>query len=412
MAKKTTKKSAKKAPSKKAETVPKKKAGKVVGRMGKDMPKDDAKPTRIVLLDSHAILHRAYHALPEFSKANGEPTGALYGLILMVLKINDLLKPDYIIATRDLPGKTVRHESFEAYKATRAQIDDALIKQLKQAPDIFKAFGIPVYEKPGYEADDMLGTIARETGKRSDLETIIATGDSDTLQLVGPRTRVFMIRTGISDTVIYDTEEVKAKYGFGPEYVVDYKGIVGDTSDNIPGVPGVGAGSASKLIATYGGLGKIYEALQKKGVDAVVKESGVRRQYVELVANNQSQALFSKDIATIHCDLPIGFKLPERHYHMKEYAEGIGKVLEEYEFHSIRNRLKGQLGLSESAVQQVGEHDVVVDAAQIKEVGVATWLLKSDLLNPTVQDILSFAKTTDFDEAKKPYSHSCAIQAG
>ncbi len=393
MAKKTT-------PKKVAAKKVAKKAGKVVARMGKELPKDAGKPTRIVLLDSHAILHRAYHALPDFSKANGEPTGALYGLILMLLKINDALKPDYIIATRDLPGKTVRHESFEAYKATRAEIDDALIKQLIQAPEIFKAFGIPVYEKPGYEADDMLGTIARETSKSRDFETIIATGDSDTLQLVGPRTRVFMIRTGISDTVIYDEEEVKAKYGFGPEYVIDYKGIVGDTSDNIPGVPGVGAGTASKLISTFGGLQKIFDAIQKKGVEAVAKEAGVQKRYVELVAANQSQAKFSKDLATIHCDLPIGFKLPERHYHMKEFADTIGPMLEEYEFHSIRQRLKGALGLGESKVQTVGETDVVVDASAIKEVGVALWLLKSDLVNPSVQDILSYAKTNTFEEAR------------
>lgn len=390
---------AKKEAASEAKKVPK--AGKSVGRMGTELPKDENKPSRIILLDSHAILHRAYHAIPDFSKANGEPTGALYGLILMLLKIQDTLKPDYIIATRDLPGKTVRHESFEAYKATRAEIDDALIKQLIQAPQIFEAFGIPVYEKPGYEADDMLGTIARETSKRSDLETIIATGDSDTLQLVNPRVRVFMMRTGISDTVIYDEDEVKAKYGFGPEHVIDYKGIVGDTSDNIPGVPGVGAGSASKLIAKYGGLTKIYEAIGKKGVEVVAKEVGVQKRYVQLVADNKSQAMFSRDIATIHTDLPIGFKLPERHYHMKEYAETIGKILEDYEFHSIRQRLKGQLGLGESAVQTVGEKDITVDAAQIKEVGLAVWLLKSDITSPTVQDILNFAKTEDFDKARE-----------
>ncbi len=398
-------KAAKKTPAPKAKKE-KKPAGKVVGRMGSELSKvaglsaQAGKPTRIVLLDSHAILHRAYHALPDFSKANGEPTGALYGLILMLLKINDLLKPDYIIATRDLPGKTVRHETFEAYKATRSEIDQALVKQLIQAPEIFKAFGIPVYEMPGYEADDMLGTIARETSKSRELETIIATGDSDTLQLVGPRTRVFMIRTGISDTVIYDEEEVKAKYGFGPEYVIDFKGIVGDTSDNIPGVPGVGAGSASKLIATYGGLQKIFEAIEKKGADVVAKEAGVQKRYVELVASNQSQAKFSKDLATIHCDLPIGFKLPEGHYHMKEFADTIGPILEEFEFHSIRQRLKSALGLGEATVQTAGESDVVVAADKVKELGVALWLLKSDVVAPSVQDILSFAKTTDFDEAR------------
>lgn len=397
MAKETAKKKTKSADR----AVPKKKAGKEVGRMGSELPKDPTKPSRVVLLDSHAILHRAFHALPDFSKTNGEPTGALYGLILMLLKITESLKPDYVIATRDLPGKTVRHESFENYKATRAQIDDALIKQLILAPEIFKAFGIPVYEKQGYEADDMLGTIARETGTRSDLETIIATGDSDTLQLVGPRTRVFMMRTGISDTVIYDEEEVRAKYGFGPEFVIDYKGIVGDTSDNIPGVPGVGAGSASKLIIAYGGLNKIFEAIRTKGVEAVSKETGVRKQYVQLVADHQSQAIFSKDLATIHCDLPIGFKLPSQHYHMSDFAESIGKVLEEFEFHSIRQRLQGQLGLPETNVQTVGETTVDVSADEIKEIGIAVWILKSDITMPTLQDILGYAKTSDFKAAKE-----------
>ncbi len=359
------------------------------------------KPARLVLLDSHAILHRAYHALPEFSKANGEPTGALYGLILMLLKIQDTLKPDYIIATRDLPGKTVRHEAFEAYKATRAEIDEALIKQLIAAPKIFEAFGIPVYQREGYEADDMLGTIARETSVRSDMQTIIATGDSDTLQLVGPRVHVFMMRTGISDTVIYDEAGVREKYGFGPEFVTDYKGIVGDTSDNIPGVPGVGAGSASKLIATFGGLSKIYEAIAKKGVEATAKEAGVQKRYVQLVADNKSQAQFSKEIATIHTDLPIGFKMPPRHYHMKEYAETIGKILEEYEFHSIRQRLKSVLDLSEPTVQSVGEKDVIVDEAEVKETGLAVWLLRSDITAPSVQDILNFAQTEDFAKAKE-----------
>ena len=116
------------------------------------------KPARLVLLDSHAILHRAYHALPDFTKSDGEPTGALYGLILMLLKIKDTLKPDYIIAARDLPGATHRHEVFEAYKAHRVQAEDALIAQLQSAPKVFDAFGIPSYSLAGYEADDVLGT--------------------------------------------------------------------------------------------------------------------------------------------------------------------------------------------------------------------------------------------------------------
>lgn len=389
MAKKTAKKEAKK------------KGPKVVGRMGETVEKTDAQPMRVVLLDSHAILHRAYHAIPDFSNSKGEPTGALYGLILTILKIRDTLKPDFLIATRDLPGKTVRHIEFASYKATRADVDQDLIAQLKLAPEIFDAFGIPVYSKEGYEADDMLGTIVEQTSSRRDLETIIATGDSDTLQLVKPRVKVFMLRTGISDTVLYDEEAVRAKYGFGPELVVDYKGIVGDTSDNIPGVPGVGETSAKKLIAAYGDLAHIYEALHKKGVEAVAKETGVRKQYIEKVAANEAQAIFSKKLATIHHDVPIGFELPKRQYFMEDHAGTIAPLLDAYEFRSLKERLRATLKLEEPAAAAPVAGGKEVPEGELEETALALWLLRSELANPDLQDILDFANTDDFAKARE-----------
>src|SRR3989344_7104231 len=218
----------------------------------KSEEKKEEKPLRVVLLDSHALLHRACHALPDFSNSTGGPAGALYGLMLMLFKIADALKPDYIIAARDLPGKTQRHELFEAYKATRIKAEDELIAQLKVAPKVFEAFGIPVYEHTGFEADDVVGTVVRELSARTDIETIIATGDMDTLQLVGPRVRVFTLRKGLSDTVLYDAEAVLERYGFGPEHVVDYKALRGDPSDNIPGIKGVGEKTATELIQAFG----------------------------------------------------------------------------------------------------------------------------------------------------------------
>ena len=206
----------------------------------KTSAKRDGKTERLILLDSHAILHRAYHALPDFSSTKGEPTGALYGLITMLLHIVDDLKPDYVVATRDLPGGTHRHKLFEAYKGTRVKTDDALIAQLERAPDVFKAFGIPVYQASGYEADDCLGTIVSELKGRADIDTVIASGDMDTLQLVSPSVKVYTMRKGINDTVLYDDERVRERYGFGPESVVDYKALRGDPSDNIPGVKGMG----------------------------------------------------------------------------------------------------------------------------------------------------------------------------
>src|SRR5580692_12283506 len=147
--------------------------------------KNDTK--RLVLLDSHAIIHRAYHALPDFTSSKGEPTGALYGLSTMLLRSVADLKPDYLVATRDLPGKTHRHEVYEEYKGTRAKIDDALIVQLNKAGDVFKAFGIPVYDSAGYEADDIVGTIAKQVEKDKHVETIVVTGDMDLLQLVSDK---------------------------------------------------------------------------------------------------------------------------------------------------------------------------------------------------------------------------------
>src|SRR3990167_3863332 len=182
------------------------------------------KTKRLILLDAHAIIHRAYHALPDFSSTKGEPTGALYGLITMLLKIVEDLKPDYISACFDLPGPTHRHIAYEGYKATRAKTEDALVAQLIRSRAVFEAFGIPTYEAKGYEADDILGTIAKKLSAKGgsasggkNIEIIIASGDHDPLQLVeGSRVKVYTLRKGLNDTVIYDEKAVKERYGFGP----------------------------------------------------------------------------------------------------------------------------------------------------------------------------------------------------
>ena len=166
----------------------------------------------LVLLDAHAILHRAYHALPDFATSKGEPTGALYGVVTMLLKIMSDLKPDFIIACYDLPQKTYRHEAYAEYKGGRAKADDELVSQIIRSSDIFKAFDIPIYSAPGFEADDVLGTIADKTRTEKNLRVIIASGDMDTLQLIeGERVKVFTLRKGIKDTVIFDEKGVIEK---------------------------------------------------------------------------------------------------------------------------------------------------------------------------------------------------------
>lgn len=402
------------------------------------MGKGDKK--KLVILDTHAILHRAYHALPELSSSKGEPTGGLYGLIsILIRSINDL-KPDYIVAANDLPGGTFRHEAFDGYKGTRAEIDEALLHQIKRIPEVLEAIGVPLYSAKGFEADDVIGTIVEETKGDKDLTVIIASGDMDTLQLVdGKRVCVFAQRKGLTDIVMYDEEGVQAKYGFGPELVTDFKGIRGDASDNIPGVPGVGEVSAIKLIQTYGPLEKIFAALKKKGVETVAKEAGIQKRYAQLVLDNEEAALFSKGLAEIRRDAPIDFKLPE-----KPWREGVDvrkaiDTLSEFEFRALIPRIKTLLGVQQSSSEKVPSakqtlpkengleaySDEGAEAArgpfrreefaegdglftteniskeEIEKVGIAVWVLDSNITQPTLDDMYRVGKSDSFEEAKK-----------
>src|SRR3954463_4857355 len=222
------------------------------------------KKKRLVLLDSHAILHRAYHALPEFSSKKGEPTGALYGLVAMLIKIIEELKPDYVVATFDLPGATYRHEAYKQYKATRKELENDLSLQINRSRDVFKAFNIPLYEKPGFEADDMLGTIVEELKNNPDIEIVVASGDMDTLQLVdGKKVLVYTLKKGIKDTVLYDEKGVKERFGFPPKLLPDYKGLRGDPSDNIIGIAGIGEKTATTLIQKFGTIEEMYKKLKR-----------------------------------------------------------------------------------------------------------------------------------------------------
>lgn len=372
---------------------------------GKKKTTKDVPKKRVVLLDSHAIIHRAYHALPDFSSSRGEPTGALYGLTAMLLKIIETLDPQYLIAGRDLAGPTHRHDVYEAYKATRVKTEDALVLQLEKCGDIFSAFGIPLYEAPGFEADDILGTIVEKLRSDPSIEIIIATGDLDTLQLVsGERVRVFTMRTGISDTVIYDEETVNERYGFGPELVPDLKGIMGDPSDNIKGVPGVGEGSALKLIRTYGSIEAIYKAIKKKGVERVAAEAGIQKRFAKIMEENEDAAVFSKMLATIRRDAPITFSLPEREWSLTDHLEGIRTMCTTYEFKTLKERVRilahKRGGSEEEREEEVTRASEDIAPDQFEETAVALWLLRSDLTNPTLDDIARYTKAKNFEGAR------------
>ena len=355
------------------------------------------KTKKLILFDAHAIIHRAYHALPEFATSSGEPTGALYGLSAMLLKIIGELKPNFMVACFDLPGPTHRHEVYDAYKAGRAKIDDNLVSQLERAKDVFSAFGIPIYSHPGFEADDIIGTIVNDLKKDKNVEVIIASGDMDALQLVDDKqVQVYTLKKGINDTILYDEKKVTERFGFPPKLLVDYKGLRGDPSDNIIGVKGIGEKTATSLITVFGTVEDIYKVLKKK--DDTYKKAGINERVKNLLVENEKEALFSKTLATIRTDAPIHFVLPPE---WKQNLE-LNKLLELFsklEFRIMGERAKRLVGeTGRSPDVPVG---VPTDSVGVKELCLALWVIDSNMTNPSLEDVLRFTKAENIKEAKK-----------
>ena len=367
------------------------------------MSQESEDKKRLILLDAHAIIHRAYHALPEFLSSKGEPTGALYGLSSMLMKIISDLKPDYIVACYDLPQKTFRHEAYDRYKAGRAKTDDALITQLKNSRQIFEAFNVPIYDAPGFEADDVLGTIVEKYKKNSNLNIIIASGDMDTMQLVdNKKVQVYTLKKGINDTILYDEEKVMDRFGFKPKFLPDYKGLRGDPSDNIVGIKGIGEKTAETLIVNFGTIEEIYKKIKKD--EEVFKKVGISPRMIELLKDNEDEALFSKTLATIRTDAPIDFKLPGQTFWENADLNKIEQIFQKFEFRSLFGRLKGFFGKSGSqnitaTLGFMEEKNKNIDEKKLQEASIAIWLINSDLSYPGLEEILRFASTENFDEA-------------
>ncbi|HYE22904.1 MAG TPA: DNA polymerase [Candidatus Paceibacterota bacterium] len=358
-----------------------------------------AKKKRLVLLDAHAIIHRAYHALPDFQGPDGQPTGALYGLSAMILKIMQELSPDYIAACYDLPKPTVRHEAYEGYKATRQKSDDALSAQITTSRKVFQAFCIPIYEREGFEADDILGTIAYELAGEKDIEVVIASGDMDTLQLVdGERVKVYTLKKGINDTIMYDEKAVRERFNFDPVLIPDYKGLRGDPSDNIIGVPGIGEKTATELITTFGAIEDIYKALHKD--EEAFQKKGVKPRIMNLLKEHEEDAQFSKMLATIRTDAPIAFSLKDTERNDNISLPKILALFDELGFRSLRGRVKSVLFAieGEEPEEEEGPKEEV-DPDRLEEAKTMLWLLVSDFTNPSLEDVLAFTKKHTFAEA-------------
>ncbi len=287
------------------------------------------KKQTLVLIDGHALAYRAFFGMPAtFSTAEGEPTHAVYGFTNMILAVWKEYNPDYFIVTFDL-GDTFRHKMYTEYKATREKMPDDLRSQIARIEQLVKAFNMPVYTKENYEADDLLGTLAHQAAQR-DIEAIIVTGDRDAFQLVAPNIKVLISGRKFSDRVVYDEARVQERYGVTPEELIDLKGLVGDTSDNIPGVKGIGEKGGAKLIQKYGTLENIYDNLAELA-------KGTRSK----LETDRENAFLSRDLGRIITDVPDVELNIEAGKTMDFDLVEVANLFVELEFNTIFKRIPG-----------------------------------------------------------------------
>lgn len=314
----------------------------------------------LILFDGHALVHRAFHALPPLSASKtGEPTGAVYGFVLMLLKVIQDYRPTHLAVAFDRPTPTFRHLEFEEYKAQRPKAPDELVRQIGRVRDVVKAFNIPVFELDGYEADDVLGTISRQA-TAGGMDTIIVTGDNDELQIVSEKAKVLLPQRGFVESALYDPASVSEKYGIAPEQIPDLKGLKGDPSDNIPGVPGVGEKTAARLIQQFGSIDGIYQRIGEVTPDKLR----------ETLIAHEAQARQSKRLATIVTDVPIKFELESCRAGGYD-RDAVVQLFRELEFFKVLNRLPDFGGTKEkAAVSQApddGKYSLVDTAAALEQ---------------------------------------------
>lgn len=248
----------------------------------------------LYLIDAHSLIHRCFHALPPLTTPDGKPIQSIYGLANILLRIAREEKPDYIAACFDRPEPTFRKKKYVEYKAQRPVAPDELVGQIIESRNLFEAFGVERFELAGFEADDLIATLAVRFKSDRDLRIVIVTGDLDTLQLVeDDHVVVRTFKKGLSDTLIYDESQVRDRYGLSPAQLIDYKALVGDPSDNIRGVRGVGPKTASDLLKKYGTLEELY-----KHIDGDEKLS-------KKFAGTEKDAFFAKSLVVLERNAPI-----------------------------------------------------------------------------------------------------------
>ena len=279
---------------------------------------------KLILIDGNAILHRAFHALPPLTTKRGEPINAVYGLISMLLRVIADLKPTHIAVCFDEKEPTFRHKEFAPYQAQRPAMADELSGQFEKARRVIEAFGIPIYSKSGFEADDVIGTLAGEAKE----DVVVVTGDKDILQLVGGRVKVYLPIAGLSSAKLMGEDEVKEKLGVFPKQVADYKALVGDPSDNYPGVAGIGPKTTTSLLEKYKDLDGIYAHL--KEISPSVRDKLIK---------GKDEAKLSLRLATIVKDVPVKLDI-EACGKWDVDSQGVLNLFSKFGFKTLTERVK------------------------------------------------------------------------
>jgi len=282
---------------------------------------------KFILIDGQGLIYRSFYALPQLTTSNGRIINAIYGFTMMLAKLLEQEKPDYIMIALDMPAPTFRHIKYKEYKAHRKKMPKELIEQIPLIKQVIRNYNISICEKEGYEADDIIGTVAKDAESKY-LDTLIITGDRDAYQLISSNTRVMMTIKGITETKLINVEDIKDKYGIAPEKIIDVLALKGDASDNIPGAPGIGEKTAISLIKEFGSVNSILadpEQISKKSLRDIIK-------------NNKELITMSKELSTINRDVPLKIDFNLFKIKIPNYDE-LWNIFNELEFGNLLKKI-------------------------------------------------------------------------
>ena len=283
----------------------------------------------LIIIDGHSLLYRAFHALPPLSNGKGQLTNAVYGFLLILFKAMKDVKANYVVACFDTKKPTFRHEQFEEYKAHRAPMPDGIASQIPMMKKVLEALSIPIFEKEGFEADDLVATIAVKNQDKANI--VILSGDLDNLQLVNENIKLYTMGKGIKESVLYDDARVTERFGVRPDQMNEFKALTGDNSDNVPGVPGIGKTTAADLIQRFGSIKNLYDEM---ATDTAILKPKVK----EALKENKEKAFMSLELVTTDKNVDMDFNLEDCRFENFD-RQKVKDIFAELHFTTLMDRL-------------------------------------------------------------------------